>query len=270
LIALKYIKNAEVIKKIYYSTFAELLYLTQDGKAKIINISDLFEPNEEYVVTTDFSQPSGYDKVIADSTEYITTAHWTEKNSKIEVYRKNFNCVEKFILEIPSLQDRYDYVGKHGQYTSGTGYILHVAIRGKLVLVLTTDGNIRLWSLPEEHYICKQSEKEELLKIVEEFKPIEKIKDTIERKDDSHSPERNYKISDFHQSTIDSDDKKKKGFSRIKVFSHVTSKENNSGKKSRESSPTGKRSRETSPSPRINSSKLGNFVDFKETYGEEI
>jgi len=271
LATLKQVKNVEVIKKIYYPTLAELLYLTQDGKAKIIDMYDLLEPNGEYVKTTDFSQPFGYDRVVADSTDYITTAHWAEKNSKIEIYRKNHSCVERFILEISSLQDRYDYIGKCGQYTSDTGHILHVAICGKLVIVLTTDGGMRLWSLPEERYIYSQTNKEELLKQVAELNPNDFV-ETTERKGRSNSPEKNYKFSDPHNkqmfvATDTEDIKKRKGFSRIKVF--TTSRENNlGGKKSRENSPIRKRLSEKNS--KINSSKPDNLVDFKEIDGEEI
>lgn len=262
LVMLKHLKSSEIIKKIHYSTQAELLYLTQDGKAKIINMCDLLEPQDENVTTTDFSQVFDYDNVIADSTEYIVTAHWSEKNNKIEVYRKNNSCTEKFILEIPALYNRYDYVGKYGEYTSGIGHIVQIAIRGKRVVVLTTDGNIYLWSLPQGYYICKQSDKEELLKIVEGLRPSEDIKTTEEK---------NYITAELHRFAItDPEDvkKSKRAFTnKFKIMTRSPSKEGNvEGKRSRETSPTRKKSNENSPRTSVKHS----IIDFKKVDGEQI
>ena len=162
---LKQIMINDNIKKIYYPTINELLYLTDDGKAKIISMASLIENNGEEIKETVFADSLLYDKVAADLRGHISTAHWTNSirsadqdiRRKIEVYRKAQDCCEKFILEMRALPERYDYLTELGQRESGISHLLHVVLQGNNVGVLTTDGKLRLWSLPENSSISVEN-----------------------------------------------------------------------------------------------------------------
>ncbi len=163
------VMSGDSIEKIYYSSLEELLYVTHDGKAKIIATYNLLENDQENVQTTVFAAPSSCNMAIADSGEHIATAHWNNNRNvredirrKIKVYRKGMQCIEKFVLEVPQLEDRYDYITELGQCGLGVGHLLHVALCDKCVAVLATDGKIRVWSLPEKNVICNEAEKKEL------------------------------------------------------------------------------------------------------------
>lgn len=164
---LKQVVSKDSIKEIYYPNAEELLYLTYDGKAKIINIKDdLLEPSDEEMnQTTVFSHASLYNMVSADPSEHVATAHWTNDTKvatrhKIKIYRKSNEYVEKFILEVPELE-RYNCITELGQCGSKTGHLLHVALRGNRVVALATDGKMSVWSLPEKNAVCSEADKED-------------------------------------------------------------------------------------------------------------
>jgi len=291
LCTLKQVESADVIKKIYYPTLEELLYLTQDGEAKTIDMYHLFDiDNDQEIKAIHFAHPSSYDKVVADPSGYITTAHWTnnvKSNHKIKVYRKNNKCIEKFILEMPTITERYDYVTEFGNRAHGIGHLLHVAVRGNVVVALATDGKMRVWSLPGECSFYKQGDnKEELHERLSEMISSSSrdtitsssSKDTIissgsGKISPSHSRDGNTKFTDKHSKNVfaatDSDELsrgRKKKLSTFKVFTR--SRESSPGDKhSRGNSPLRRRgSRETSPVPRARYSEeidlTGDIIKF--------
>ena len=263
LCTLKQVESADVIKNIYYPSFAELLYLTQDGQAKTIDMYHLFDTdNDQEIKATHFAHPSSYDKVVADPSGYITTAHWTNNikaNHKIKVYRKNDKCIEKFVLEMPTITEGYDYVTKFGNRAHGIGHLLEVAVRGNVVVALATDGKMQVFDLPEESLFSKQLHNETLHEKLTELESSLSTKDTIISSNsgkNSRSPSRDgsTKFIDKHNKHVfavtDQDELRgrKKAFSAIKVFSRSREHSPTTEKRSRGNSPLRKRdSRETSP-----------------------
>jgi len=145
-----------IIKKVYYPNCEELLYITEDGSVKTINILDgLLSPNNENANITDFAKSPYYDQVVADRYD-AATMHWNmkDKGNTIEVYRKRNNKIEEFILEIPLLEEPYCYITDCGQYALSKGHILNTAsAAGKYFVALATDGSIRIWNLPGDNII---------------------------------------------------------------------------------------------------------------------
>lgn len=174
---IKKVENTDFIKRIYYPTAAEFLYSTENGRAKTIDIYHLVElDNDREVKGTHFAHSSHHDQVIADASNYIITAHWANHEKfadKIEVYRKNSNCIERFILEVPTITERYNYITEFGNKDSGKGHLLHVAIRGNCVIALATDGKMHSWSLPPKGMLYEITDQEKLCKKLAELKSAE-------------------------------------------------------------------------------------------------
>ncbi len=168
----KQVKTGDKIKKIYYpcsgdshsedsvSKYGELFYLTDHGKAKIVKVIELNEKDiDRQIDTVFFAKSSKYDKVTADLGDQIAVAYWTDDikmdediRKKIKIYRKDCKGhMDEFILEVPDVEESYDYRTSSGTLDEGIGHLLQVALRGKTVVALATDGRLRLWSLPERH-----------------------------------------------------------------------------------------------------------------------
>jgi hypothetical protein len=182
---LKQVVSGDIIKKIYYPSAEDLLYVTHNGGAKTIKIEDLLgSTGDDINKTTEFSHPWGYDMVVADSSDHIATAHWTNykdgvngAHRKIKVYCGNKDSVaEQFVLEIPTLDERYDYITEFGQSASGVGHLLHIALRGKQIVALATDGKMRVWSLPVKHESYDNT-REEFYRKLEELKAVVPVKE---------------------------------------------------------------------------------------------
>lgn len=265
---IKQVDSTDAIRKIYYSNSAEFLYLTEDGKAKTIDLYYLLEvDNDQEVKGNNFAHSSRYDKVIADARNQIMTAHWTNHErhvDKIKVYRKNSSCIEKFVLEMPVIDEWYDYITEFGNREQARGHLLHVAIRGNCVIALTTDGDMHVWDLPAERLIYDVINQEKLCEKLLQLKSSSSSPSIINssssstinssspvRKSRSNSRESG-KMPSYHSKNFtmtDSDDlsgrkvtdqdelkDRKKTFSKIKLFT-----------RSRDNSPKGKGSRENSP-----------------------
>jgi hypothetical protein len=272
---IKQVESADIIRKIYYPNPAEFLYLTEDGKAKTIDMYYLLEvDNDREVKGNDFAYSSQYDKVIADSSNHIITAHWTshEKHvGKIKVYRKNSNCIEKFVLEMPTIAERYDYITEFGNREQATGHLLHVAIRGNCVIALATDGNMHVWALPEgrlSYDLVDQEKMHEKLFELKSSTSSSTINSYSGKKSRSNSRDSGNFVN-HHSKNIftmtDTEDlssrkdevKEKKRFSTIKLFTRSRGENSPSGKGSRENSPVRRRdskegSREASPIRSLN------------------
>lgn len=256
---LKYAVSNDDIKKIYYPSYKELLYVTYDGNVKIIDMNDLLEPSgEEIRQTTVFAHSTVYDMVVADPSEHVSTAHWTNNTKvaaryKIKVYRKSSECTERFILELPELEERYSYITELGQYGSGIGHLLHVALRDKYVVALATDGKMRVWSLPEKNTICSEVDKKEqgfLEKLAElEFASRAKEAASVNvtpRKKRAYSESKNSKnmLRTSSVETAEHGDKLKKISPRMRLFF-----KSSTGHNSKETTPTSSRDNSPSRSP---------------------
>jgi hypothetical protein len=251
---LKQVESNDIIKRIYYPTQADILYVTDDGKAKIINIYDFLENTISPIESTLFAHSGSYDKVVADQGENVSTAHWTDNiqaikdiSRKIKVYRKGIECIEKFTLEMEPVQERYDYITEFGQYGSGIGHLLQVALRGNHVVALATDGKMRLWTLPENSKLFAEPE------IV--CQPKSYVSGQSIR---SHKGKpRKYSYSLSADDVSESGDKPKKVAPRLHFFKI------SSAHSSRESSPTSSRHSSPSHSPRRKASASLIIVDEK-------
>lgn len=156
---LKQVKTTDKIKKIYYPKLDELLYLTDQGEAKVVKMEELFEKdNDQIIGTISFARSSNYDNVAADLGEQVAVAFWTgdikmaqDSRQKIKIYRKAEHSIDKFIVEFSDLEESYNYRTSFGTRDVGVGHLLRVALCGKTVVALATDGKMRVWSLPEKN-----------------------------------------------------------------------------------------------------------------------
>jgi hypothetical protein len=174
----KQVNTTDKIKKIYYPSAEEILYLTDQGKAKIVKTSELNEKDlNQQIDTIHFTELPEYNKVTADLGDQITVAYWTDSikisqevrqktnishregsESKfieipaVKIYRKDGEGrMSEFTLELSDVEKLYNYRTIFGTLDEGIGHLLHVALRGNTVIALATDGRIRVWSLPEKN-----------------------------------------------------------------------------------------------------------------------
>ncbi len=155
----KQVKTTDKIKKIYYPSVEEILYLTDRGEAKVVKMAELMEKDNNFIVdTVSLATSLKYDKVVADLSEQIAVAYWTNNikmahniRQKIKMYRKDDMRIDKIILNFSDLEDLYNYRTSSGKQDFGIGHLLHVALRGKTIVALATDGKMRLWSLGEQN-----------------------------------------------------------------------------------------------------------------------
>jgi len=186
---LKQVETGDIIKKINYSSAEELLYLTHDGKAKTINMYDLLENSpvdlrydkvkkiEKYELTSIvggnvtsklFADSVLYNLVAVDQGLEFSTVHWTDNihvagddRRMIEVHRRNNECVENFILTIPTLEEKYNYITENRQCCVGIGHVLLAELCGRHVVALGTDGRMYLWILPEKSPVHSKVHKDQ-------------------------------------------------------------------------------------------------------------
>ncbi|HLJ31876.1 MAG TPA: hypothetical protein VKU36_05530 [Candidatus Babeliales bacterium] len=244
------------IKKIYYPSLGEFFYLTQDGRAKIVDMYSLLENNGEELKSTPFGDSSKvYDMVVGDPSEHVATAHWTNNirlagdiRKKIEIYRKEKDdlYINKFILDASALEDRYVYITSQGKRDIGDGHLLMVALRDRYVAALGSDGKMFLWKLPLKRTpYAKLDQKEGYEhqgKTVEE-KAIELQAVTRHISEKKHnSPAKRFSVSNpsiATTSTADSEKKKRSPRDQL-VENFKRTFSNSSAANSRESSPVRK------------------------------
>jgi hypothetical protein len=175
----KQVKTSDKIKKIYYpcsgdshsedsaSKYGELFYLTDQREAKIVKIGELNEKDtDQHIDTVFFAKSSKYDKVAADLGGQIAIAYWTDDikmdqkvRKKIKIYRKDCKgSMDELTLELPDVEEFYNYRTISGTLDEGVGHLLYVVLRGKTVIALATDGRLRFWSLPEMRAIEQRNQ----------------------------------------------------------------------------------------------------------------
>jgi hypothetical protein len=250
---IKQVKTSDKIKKIYYPRLEDLLYVTDQGEAKIGKIDQLIEiDNDQILDTVCFAKLSTYDNVVADLSEQVAVACWThdikmdqDTRQKIKIYRKDDTRIDKFILKLCDWEESYNYRTLSGTCDSGVGHLLHVAFRGKSVAALATDGTLYLWPLPEKNVICNEVEKkdQDFRTKLEELKAASraKEKDMVKRKR-SNSGSSSEKVRRQSLGDTESGDKPKKVSPR---FIHLLSK---GSYNSKENSSASSSSRDNSPS----------------------
>jgi hypothetical protein len=242
------------IKKIYYPSLGEFFYLTQDGRAKIVDMYSLLENNGEELKSTPFGDSSKvYDMVAGDPSEHVATAHWTDNTrlagdirKKIEVYckEKDDSYIHKFVLDASALEDRYVYITSQGQRDIGDGHLLRVALRGgEWVAALGSDGKMFLWKLPAKRTLyAKLDQKEEHQGKTVEEKAIELQAVTRHISEKKHAGTKRFSVSNptiGTNSTADSEKKKRSPRDQL-VENFKRTFSNSSAASSRESSPVRK------------------------------
>ena len=147
----------DFIKEVCYRTPKKIVYVTHDASVKTIDVKSLLQSTGKEINRADYLFFSSlHDRVAIDVAEYLTIAYWTsniqvDSRHRIKIHRSNNESVEQFVLEVPSLEARYDYITDLGQYGSGISCLLCVALRGRNVIALGTDGKMHTWSLPEKN-----------------------------------------------------------------------------------------------------------------------
>lgn len=259
---LKQIDSKDSIEKIYYPSSQEIFYVTRDGKAKIVDVYDVLENTGEELKAVSFFDLSVhaplYDMVVGDPSEHVATAHWTnnlrlseEIRKKIEVYckDKNNNYIQKFILEIPALEERYVYVTPLGQQASGIGHLLNVALRARHVVALASDGKMRLWQLPEnllsEQFKNREEDCSEKKIAEDRLVALKALSQREVRRNDSSSGNSNFKKFSI---SAPADEGKRKQSPRVTGVKNGSRE--NSPASSRDDSPV-----RTKPSPKISSQR---------------
>jgi hypothetical protein len=150
------------------------LYEDFVGGTKIIKTKALVEPYQDMqdgrnqtisVPKTDLAQKFSYSplyNLVAVDPVGFAAAYWTCNTTlseniyrKIKVCRKNNDVIENFTLEVPFLEETYDFRAETGQLSKDKNHVLLVAIRGNTVVAFTTGKKILKWSL-----INRQEDKE--------------------------------------------------------------------------------------------------------------
>lgn len=147
---------SDIIKNIYYPSVEELLYITHDNQVKQINMHDLMEVNGGDIKVIPLEVLSLYQKVTIDQGIGSAVAYWNSGTKvikdilcKIQVYRKNNQGFEKFMLDASPIKERYNYIAKFGERRVGIGQLLDVVLRDDYVAALDTDGQLKVWFLSE-------------------------------------------------------------------------------------------------------------------------
>jgi hypothetical protein len=145
------------IEKIHFFGSGNLLFVTDEGFAKIIEMPHWLECDQGSVTTRIFSYYSMYNKVAVDQGHEFATVHWIDdtrfsKNGlcKIKIHREHGVVTEKFILKTESSDKKYSYIGPQGQEVRDVNRWLNIALRGNCVVGLSTDGTIQWWRLPDK------------------------------------------------------------------------------------------------------------------------
>lgn len=191
---LKKVSTGDMITKIIYPIMGKLLYLTQDGKAKTIDMYDFLENNSHDInyLTHDgkarviagyevnasdsiigcnvksgiFSESALYNRAVVDQGEKVATAHCaSDVKSASKSYNRNIKAyrmcedgsVEDFLLKISNLGSTYTYINDDGRRVSGIGHVVLAAIRDSRVIALGTCGKMYLWTLPEKKCASPES-----------------------------------------------------------------------------------------------------------------
>lgn len=175
---LQKVSTHDYIKKIYWPTLDELLYVADNSEVKFLETRELIEPFREVTdarkqlicvpaenLAIQFSYSPIYDLATADMDGKVASAHWTNSNTVpedishvIEVYRKSHKRIEKLLLTVPQLlSKRYDFTTSLGQIHSAINHLWMVTMRNNCVVALRSSGQLLVWSI-----VKKQLHKKEL------------------------------------------------------------------------------------------------------------
>jgi hypothetical protein len=230
------VKTTDKIKKMYYPSLEDVLYVIDKGEAKISKMDRVIEIDDDQTIdTVCFARSSKYNNIVADVSGQIAVACWTDNirmdqdiRQKIKVYRKDDTNkddihIDKFILKISDLEESYNYRTLLGTRALGVGHILHVALHGKTVIALATDGKMRLWPLSEKNIICDESEKTNpfytKLAELKATREAKKEKDAVIREKRTSSGSSSDKVARKNLGEGDPGDKSKKSHSFIHLMS---------------------------------------------------
>jgi len=158
------VTDAIDIKRIHFFDSGNLLFATDDGSAKIIEVANWLEHSKGAVTARTFSYDPKYNNVDVDQDTELAAVHWSDNNQlyKIKVHREHGAMTEKFILKIYPAQDKkdnkYSYITPHGKEARAINHWLRVALRGNYIIGLLTDGTVHLWVLPDKIAIPSESD----------------------------------------------------------------------------------------------------------------
>jgi hypothetical protein len=160
------IPENDFVTELYYPCSEEIMYITDEGHVKIMNVYDLLNTEVGCVKTELFSSMTAlYAWITAAKKDSLVTANWScsTKTSndyhKIKMCCKEKDTIEKFNLYFPYQKKRYTYITEFGNHATSNPHLWLVALRGKNVIALTTDGRMGVW-LVEDSATQESEEKD--------------------------------------------------------------------------------------------------------------
>ena len=158
--SVKSVSTGSSIKRIYFLDSLDLVYETECGDIKTIFADDWLKNNGGEIANKRcFESDPLYDKMSFDQNKEYAVAHWTNNCKllshvpcKIKVDRQHNAAIEHFVLKmVDDFSATYPYITEDLRNGIGKSHFLTVALRGKRIVALFTDGYAYLWTLPEKY-----------------------------------------------------------------------------------------------------------------------
>lgn len=165
----KSIRCGDNIERVHFPIFqqeyGEILYKTNNGTIKSIDMHALLNSDNERFDATPLFQPPALEQATMDSGWNIGSTHWTQRshNSKetrkrIIVYKKKRDPEQKqrIILEATGLGKNFSFLSETGTKICKPSHFIATAIRGNRVVALGTNGYVYSWIIPENNDLPQQ------------------------------------------------------------------------------------------------------------------
>jgi len=213
----------ELIEGIHLNA-QELLYVTQQGEVKIVDVKDWIEHSrgliKNRIIAYHVRHKAAVDQNFSEGT-FPGTIHWRDcpyapekERAQIQVHRENGTSGEDLVVslsDLPSVQKKHNFITEMGQEVSATTQVLLAALRGNCVAALVSDGNLYVWQLPEKYKVPTQEE-------VTILSQKECYADSVTRKRSSSTPVA-ASVGEMHKKEKNKSEKQKNAGSRISFFS---------------------------------------------------
>jgi len=219
----KDIKTGEEFIEGVHLNAQQLLYVTQQGEVKTIDVRDWIEHSQgnikKRIIAHHQRHKAAVDQNFNEGT-FSGTIHWVDcpyaredKRCRMQIHRENNTAGEDFVIspsDSSDVQKKYNFITEMGQEVSGTTHVLLAALRGDLVAALLADGCLYTWQLPEKYKAPTQED-------VTTLSQKERYPDRLIRRRSSSSPVP-ASVADMQKKENRKSDKQKGVGSRINVF----------------------------------------------------
>jgi hypothetical protein len=139
-----------------------VVYITRDKQIKMINLIDILNASESDIKPIIFFEKLLHDKIVIDEDSYDTAVLWTKDKKAADylrhqlVLRRRYpNKTEEITLEVPEFcipntflpDEKYEYASKNGYFKYGKHHLCKVALRGNIIVALSSDGKLLSWEV---------------------------------------------------------------------------------------------------------------------------